>query len=98
MHNSIHIMDNINYNCLYNMEEVKMIPMNPDQKKRLSDEVIDLQEKLNKLEDWIKSARSGSINTDVESIHLNEEQAHYMRGYLKILKIKCYQQGVKYER
>ena len=72
-----------------------MIPMNAEMKKRLQNETIDVQEKLERLEIYIKECRAGKLNTDIETIHLNEEQAHYMRGYLKILKIKCYQQGIE---
>ena len=72
-----------------------MIPMNAERKQRLQNETIDLQAKLSRLESYIKECRAGNHNTDIDTIHLNEEQAHYMRGYLKILKIKCYQQGIK---
>ena len=72
-----------------------MIPMNVERKQRLEEETVDLQAKLERLESYIKECRAGQHNTDIDTIHLNEEQAHYMRGYLKILKIKCYQQGIK---
>ena len=40
-----------------------------------------------KLEDFVSKARKGEVpDTTLQEIHTLEEQLHYMRGYLRILK------------
>ena len=54
---------------------------------RMYKEKCELQLKVDKLEDFVRKARKGEIpDTSINEIHTLEEQLHYMRGYLRILK------------
>ena len=54
---------------------------------RLYREKCELQTKVDSLEDFVAKARKGEIaETNLNEIHTLEEQLHYMRGYLRILK------------
>lgn len=54
---------------------------------RMYKEKCELQIKVDKLENFVILARKGEIaDITLSEIHTLEEQLHYMRGYLRILK------------
>ena len=54
---------------------------------RLYKEKCELQIKVDKLENFVILARKGEVaDITLSEIHVLEEQLHYMRGYLRILK------------
>ena len=77
------------------MEELKMYKLT----KQEIDELILEYQNINDLvilyEGDIAEYRKGSNRfVTLDDIHIIEEQLHYMRGYLRIVKIRLAQQGV----
>lgn len=58
---------------------------------RLVEEKANLEKKVEKIEEFVRSIRRGE-NTDANISHselqLLEEQLHYMRGYLRVLNTR----------
>lgn len=53
------------------------------------DEIEDLKIKVKTTEDFVNEARHHKIpDTNLDEIHLAEEQLHYMRGYLRLMTIR----------
>ena len=64
-----------------------MLRKTDEEYTRLYKEKCDLQIKVDKLDSFVCSARKGEIaDINLSEIHTLEEQLHYMRGYLRILK------------
>ena len=56
---------------------------------RLIDEKANLEKKVEAIDSFINKCRKSEIDDiTLDEIHLLEEQAHYMRGYLRILKMR----------
>jgi len=56
---------------------------------RMLDEKANLEKKVEAIDSFINRCRKSEIdNITLDEIHLLEEQAHYMRGYLRILKMR----------
>lgn len=53
------------------------------------EEIEELKIKVKTTEDFVNEARHHNIpDTDLDEIHLAEEQLHYMRGYLRLMDIR----------
>ena len=64
-----------------------MMRKSDEEYSRMYREKCELQIKVDKLEDFVSKARKGEVpDTTLQEIHTLEEQLHYMRGYLRILK------------
>lgn len=73
-----------------------MYKMNNNELEELRLEYNSINDKVIEYEDDLKEYRSGNNRfIEIDDIHLLEEQLHYMRGYLRLVKIRLYQQGVK---
>ena len=56
---------------------------------RLIEEKANLEKKVEAIDSFINKCRKSEIdNITLDEIHLLEEQAHYMHGYLRILKMR----------
>ena len=57
--------------------------------KRMLVEQEELENKIDKLEEFIKKCRQNKVqNVTLEEIHLLEEQSTYMRGYNAVLQCR----------
>lgn len=64
-------------------------------REELKKELEAIKVQVDKYEFMVKNFRAGNDKfMTLEDIKLIEEQLHYMRGYLKIIKIRAYQQGI----
>lgn len=56
---------------------------------RLIEEKANLEKKVEAIDSFINKCRKSEIDDiTLDEIHLLEEQAHYMLGYLRILKMR----------
>lgn len=56
---------------------------------RLITEKADLEQKVEKLEEFLRDARKAEVkDITLEEIHTLEEQSFYMRGYLRVLNTR----------
>lgn len=72
-----------------------MIKMNDAELQGLKIEYQGINDKVLEYEADISEYRKGNEKfITIDDIHLIEEQLYYMRGYLRLVKIRLYQQGI----
>lgn len=73
-----------------------MYKMNDVEIQELKLEYDAINDKVIMYEDDLNEFRTGELRfISLDDIHLLEEQLHYMRGYLRLVKIRLNQQGIK---
>lgn len=73
-----------------------MYRMTKEEVEKLKEELSIISSYVDDYEEEVNLARKGQNKfLTVDDIHDVEEQLHYMRGYLKLLKIRAYKQGLK---
>lgn len=72
-----------------------MYRLNDLELDELKNEYAFLNDKIIDYEGYLNEFRHGDNRfCSIDDIHLLEEQLHYMRGYLRLIKIRLSQQGI----